>query len=183
MLLAVSGCVTWRAPQYAAYKGVHTLPDKQSVETIALKTAGKTGEELARVSVLPYSNLSKNKNFDYLSESLSEAVDAAMAGRFEYRRAVLQDIKSVAMRLAATDQRTAFLQELCRERSIDIVIAGFYKSADKNQLEIRTEIFDCQKGNNLGEVNALSRADSSLFTVSEDIAAKTIKAIAESQRR
>jgi|GEM_PF-6556880 len=180
--VVLSGCVTWRGPQLAVYKGTHQLSTApKKVETITLK-ASEGDNGLAKVIVLPFTNLSKNASYDYLSESLSGAIDAGMASRFEYKRKVTVEEKAFLIRLKSADNRRQMVESFAKDNDIDIVISGFYSSAEGNMLNIQTEVFERGKPENLAEIREKSKADSSLFTVSDTIAQKTVESIVRVRR-
>ncbi|MFO1524939.1 MAG: hypothetical protein U1F16_03080 [Turneriella sp.] len=184
LLLIVSAsmsCVTWRAPKTALYKGIHQLPTMQKQETIALKASDKD-DGLARVIVIPFTNQTKSNSYDYLSESLSSAIDAGMASRFEYKRKVVAEQKEFIMRLQFASDRRVLITEFAKQYEIDIVISGYYANAGAGKLSIQTEVFESGKTQNLAEFSELSKADSSLFTVSDQIAKKTVEAIVQARR-
>lgn len=181
-IVFLSNCVTWRGPRLAVYKGTHQLPTApKKVETITLKaTEGDSG--LAKVIVLPFTNLSKNASYDYLSESLSGTIDAGMASRFEYKRKVTVEEKAFLIRLKSADNRRQMIDAFAKDNDIDIVISGFYTGAEGNFLNIQTEVFEKGKTENLAEIKEKSKADSSLFTVSDTIAQKTVESIVRARR-
>jgi TolB-like protein len=177
----ISGCVTWRGPRQTVFRGTHRLPTKQAPEAISLKShAGNKG--LARVLVLPFSNLTRNQNYDYLAESLSSAIDAGMASRFEYKRAVIDTQKEFVMRLNQSEDRKRLIEEFSKQYEVDIVISGFYTAHDSQKLLIQTEIYELQSVGNLAVFTEQSKTDSSLFTVSDTIAGRTVEAIVRAKR-
>lgn len=180
-LILPLSCVTWRAPKVTAYRGTHGLPAAQKRETIALKASEKD-EGLARVIVLPFSNQTKSNSYDYLSESLSSSIDAGMASQFEYKRMVIAEQKEFVMRLQHASDRRSVISDFARQHSIDIVISGYYGNAEAGKLNIQTEVFESGKPQNLAEFAEMSKADSSLFTVSDLIAKKTVDAIVKARR-
>lgn len=181
ILFLAESCVTWRAPRSALYKGIHQLPSSQNAEAIALK-ASDSNDGLARVVVLPFTNQTKSKSYDYLAESLSSAIDAGMASRFEYKRAVIDTQKEFVMRLHATENRRQLIEEFSKQHNLDIVIAGYFASQGSRQILIQTEIYDKKSANNFAEFGEQSKIDSSLFTVSDAIAQRTVDAILRANR-
>lgn len=180
-MMAFSGCVTWRGPRQAAYKGTHRLPTEQAPEAITLKSAAGNSS-LARVLVLPFSNQTRNQNYDYLAESLSSAIDAGMATRFEYKRAVIDTQKEFVMRLKNSENRKKLIEEFSKQHDLDIVISGFYTVHNSQKLLIQTEIYELQSAGNLAEFSEQSKTDSSLFTVSDMIAQRTVETIVRAKR-
>jgi len=63
-----------------------TNPDRDKKIDKGAATTATTKEELARVVILPFMDRTNSKNFQYMSESLSEAIHRSMLKNFSYNK-------------------------------------------------------------------------------------------------
>jgi hypothetical protein len=165
--------------------------------------ADKKLPELARVAIVPMQDRTGSKNFGYLSESLSDAINSSMQKNFLYTQIDSSEIKqavfdleqaALVMEKEANEQKNFFsdlfqpklkpksaeriqlekIQKLAKKLNADIVIYGNYIFDEKgNEMIISTSFY-------FGLVNAIrpisdmrNAVDNTIFAATDKVA-KTI---------
>ena len=111
--------------------------ERGSVEADAAKP------DLARVSIVRYGDQTATKNFGYMPDSLTEAIDKSLQVRFEYRREEPEktDAAMALFRKKNADLNAETAADFCRKNKTDILIYGeFSFDALTNEIVVKTSI-------------------------------------------
>jgi len=99
--------------------------------------------ELARVAIVRYEDKTESKNFGYMPDSLTEAIDKSLQRRFEYQR---ENPKKTAATIAEFKKKHPEIDaddavDFCRMHKTDILILGKFEfDVQKNEIVVRTSI-------------------------------------------
>ena len=134
-------------------------------------------DDLARVAIVEYVDETGTSSFQYLSTSLTEAVDTSMRKRFEYRRIEPSRVGSArAKNKKRVSKEEA--EKLAAKLDADILVSGNYSlNATKTRVKIYTNIF-LREGAawvNIPEVS--NKVDSTIFNATEKVSARTVQEI------
>lgn len=170
----------------ADYKKLMALFACLSISAVQLFAADKT-KSLARVAILTYEDDTGTKNFGYMPNSLTEAIDKSLQQKFEYVRedpaksdAARRKIKSTGI-LNATEAA-----QYCARNDVQILVLGQFKyDAAKKQIVVDTYISLGSKENYRALPERRNPTDASIFgladKVADDIVAEMTK-IAKEQK-
>jgi len=91
------------------------------------KITAETRKDLARVAILTFTDETETKNYDYLPQSLTDAIDKSLQNKFEYLR---EDPVESAIKRAAFSEERAFTPEqataFARTNNFDFVVYGSF---------------------------------------------------------
>jgi TolB-like protein len=125
------------------------------------------------VAVLPFSNTSGEKHYDYLNESIPEAIITSVAElkRFKIveRHAVKGLLEDRKLEVAGLTDTAA--QEVSKLLKADIYILGSFMALE-NEIRINARIFDVHNGEVLGAANVQGGVDSKIFDLLDELADK-----------
>jgi hypothetical protein len=145
------------------------------------KTVEKPAESnLAEVVILSFENKTGSKNYDWMKSSLSDAIYESMKQNFEFKRLFSNEVeKGWAIELLLNPLAgSKEMGEVAARSSADIIIFGKYTyDKKKKMITISTEIFHSSRKKITGKINILTKIDTSLFRVVDDVAVKCIKHI------
>ena len=99
--------------------------------------------DLARVSIVRYADVTQTKNFGYMPDSLTEAIDKSLQIRFEYRREEPEktDAAMALFRKKNPQLNAETAADFCRKNKTDILIYGdFSFDALTNEIVVKTSI-------------------------------------------
>ncbi|MFO1472793.1 MAG: hypothetical protein U1F27_17375 [Turneriella sp.] len=99
--------------------------------------------DLARVSIVRYADVTGTKNFGYMPDSLTEAIDKSLQIRFEYRREEPEktDAAMALFRKKNPQLNAETAADFCRKHNTDILIYGeFSFDALTNEIVVKTSI-------------------------------------------
>ena len=162
---------------------------KKGAETPAAE-AKAASPEAARVAILLYQDKTGTKNFEYMPDSLKEAITASMHQKFEFAEVDTAKVDPVAAQIRAKNKGQIGAKEaaeICRKADVDILIYGdFTYNKDAEEIEIHTNI-------SLGSTDKFrllpaveNRVDSTIFQaadkVATDIVAEITKVALEQQQ-
>lgn len=132
---------------YAAYSTLPLQAAKKARGQIAdERGAVQTNQlsaDLARVSIVRYGDMTGTKNFGYMPDSLTEAIDKSLQVRFEYRREEPEKTEAAihAFRKKNPELTADTAATFCRRNGTDILIFGdFSFDAMTNEIIVRTSI-------------------------------------------
>lgn len=122
---------------YAAPRKNKAANERGNVESQADKP------DLARVSIVRYADVTQTKNFGYMPDSLTEAIDKSLQIRFEYRREEPEktDAAMALFRKKNPQLNAETAADFCRKNKTDILIYGdFSFDALTNEIVVKTSI-------------------------------------------
>ncbi len=134
--------------------------------------AAKNAKSLARVAILTYDDETRTKNFGYMPNSLTEAIDKSLQQKFEYVRedpgkseAARRKIKSAGI----LNAREA--AEYCVKNDVQILVLGqFTYDAAKKQIAVNTYISLGSKENYRALPERRNPTDASIFSLADKVA-------------
>ena len=187
VLIIFIGCANVRGPKYSVYKGGHKLPGvERNTMALLITNDEEAGEKdtpvakLANVMLVSFNNLTKTKNYDWLSASIAEAVDLSMVNKFDYKKVnPLSMFEAVTnLQTNSEEERLNEVKKLAQKNSADIIISGTYVLNEKKDgIVISAYIYYNHKKTNIGLVKENSALDSSLFMVTDTISEKIVQTI------
>jgi TolB-like protein len=130
-------------------------------------------EESKAVAVLPFNNTNNAETYDYLNESIPEAVITSIAGlkRFKLidRDAIRGAMEKKKLQSLGLTEKAA--KEITKILSADIYITGSFM-AMKNDIQINARIFNSDTGEIIGAAKVKGKLDSTLFDTIDQLATK-----------
>lgn len=144
---------------------------------------------LQRVMILDFKNLDKNPDYNYLEDSISEAVRNNLKAKFDFREMPHEDWQKLANKnlfLWPDDNYTrSFGLNLGAVARQDVVIGGYYQAIIEKKARrgfhagsyvIRAHVFvlDVGKKSVVSEFDMIMKTDASLFTKVEELAARVV---------
>lgn len=158
----------------SSYRGDHTGPARKIkylavyLITMMAITSGLSGDGMKKVLVLPFVNAEKNKNVEYLRDSLTEAVRSKLKKRFAFRSPPEREWQETAENnyLFPDDFATRSVAlNLGLLAMQDVVISGEYRVRGDDKLEIRTgvKIIDISRKKVIAEFEETGPADNRIF--------------------
>lgn len=149
-----------------------------------------TNSEAARVAIIRYEDKTGTKNFDYMPNSLKEAIADSMHKKFEFIEVESEKVAPFVSQVKAKNKGKIGAKEaaeICRLADVDILIYGdFTFNKEDEEIEIHTNI-------SLGSTDKFrllpaveNRVDSTIFQaadkVATDIVAEITKVALEQQQ-
>lgn len=98
---------------------------------------------LARVAIVRYEDKTGSKNFEYMPDSLTDAIDKSLQRRFEYQR---ENPQKTAAAISAFKRKHPEIDaddavDFCRMHKTDILILGRFEfDAARNEIVVKTSI-------------------------------------------
>lgn len=144
-------------------------------------------EKLKKVLILDFKNLDKNPNYQYLEDSVTEAIRTNLKAKFDFKEMPKADWQSIAQKnyflWPEENFNRGFALNLGLLARQDIAVGGYYQAviADKGKhrgsFVIKAHVFvlDIGKKKIVTEFDMEMPADASLFTAVEDLAARVVK--------
>lgn len=132
----------------------------------AVKTEGPR-----TVAVLPFTNTSGSKNFNYLNESIPEAIITSIAKLKRFQIVERQTIKALLneTKLEATGLTETGAREVSKQLKADIYIIGSFLALE-NQIQINARIFSAGDGRVLGAAKNQGPVSSKIFQQLDELA-------------
>lgn len=121
----------------AAPRKKNSANERGNVETNTEKP------DLARVSIVRYEDITGTKNFGYMPDSLTEAIDKSLQKRFEYLREEPEktDAAIVLFRKKNPQLNADSAADFCKKNNTDILIFGDFAFDNlTNEIVVRTSI-------------------------------------------
>lgn len=142
---------------------------------------GKDAEsDLARVGIARFANADKNVNYEWVEESLPDAISTSMREKFEF---IAQDSAHVNSAFQTYFQSgksfsTATAVQIAAASQSDILIIGdFSIDNEKSEIVMRASIFNATAGQFIGKVEEKSQVSNRIFTEIDKMAASIVAEI------
>ncbi len=141
-----------------------------------------SAQQLKKVAVLELVNLDKNANVDYLTGSMTEAMQEKLSGKFSYQKADKRELARIAEENYlykddfATKSVALNLGLLAKQ---DVVIAGGFsvrKAGKGEELLTTIRIYDIPNKKVVAEIREKSPIDSTIFESVDKITDKIVDA-------
>lgn len=148
----------------------------------ATEHSRRTTPELAHVSIVRYEDKTLGKNFGYMPDSLTEAIDKSLRQRFEYIR---EDPQRTAVTIAEFRKKHGRLDadgaiDFCRLNKSDILIFGSFEfDAQKNEIIVHTSISMGVQVNFRDLAVRRNAVDASIFGLADLVADDIVKTLIE----
>ncbi|GAB4433922.1 MAG: hypothetical protein OHK0011_17040 [Turneriella sp.] len=139
-------------------------------------------QQLKKVAVLELVNLDKNANVEYLSGSMTDAMEEKLSGKFSYQKADKRELTRVAEEnyLYKDDYATKSVAlNLGLLAKQDVVIAGGFsvrKSGKGEELLTTIRIYDIPNKNVVAEIREKNPVDSTIFESVDKITTRIVDA-------
>jgi hypothetical protein len=139
-------------------------------------------QQLKKVAVLQLVNLDKNPNVEYLSGSMTEAMEEKLSGKFSYQKADKRELARVAEDnyLYKDDYATRSVAlNLGLLAKQDVVIAGGFSvrsSGNGEELLTTIRIYDIPKKKVVAEIREKTPVDSTIFESVDKITTRIVDA-------
>lgn len=147
-----------------------------------VKKAIKTRHEKARVAFIRFENttVKDKENYNWLEESLPEAMDAAMQTQFIYQSADRQKTQEMFDAIAKGNQAVdARFLALCEKAELDYAIGGTYAFDERTKkIKINAVLYHGEKRTPIGTLSASSAVDASIFGELAKVADQVVKTLA-----
>lgn len=151
--------------------------DKAASEAEKKKT-----ESLARVVIVQYEDLTKTKNFGYMPDSLTEAIDKSLQLKFEYLRedpekteAAVASFQKLKGRLGQVN-----IVEFCKINKSEIVILGsFVFDKEAKELVVTTFISLCRADGFRTLPERRNPVDASIFKLADKVADDIVRELTQ----
>lgn len=149
---------------------------------LPLHAKGAAPTQLKKVAVLELVNLDKNPNVEYLSGSMTEAMEEKLKGKFAFQKANKKELNQVAEDNFlfkddfATKSVALNLGLLAKQ---DVIIAGGFsvrKSGAGEELTTTVRIYDIPNKKVVAEIKEKSPLDSTIFESVDRITNKVVDA-------
>lgn len=149
---------------------------------LPLHAKGAAPTQLKKVAVLELVNLDKNPNVEYLSGSMTEAMEEKLKGKFAFQKANKKELNQVAEDNFlfkddfATKSVALNLGLLAKQ---DVIIAGGFsvrKSGAGEELTTTVRIYDIPNKKIVAEIKEKSPLDSTIFESVDRITNKVVDA-------
>jgi len=146
----------------------------------------RTGEEkgLVSVAIVKLVNVSKQANYDYLSESLTDATQSSMDKKFVYFHIPADQVTDLYAETAEQggNPSESSMRSLALKIDADLVIFGYYKtSAEKkgDSAEIVFNVLRTDKGTTIAKISRTAAISAKIFNDIESIATTVVAKIAD----
>lgn len=141
-------------------------------------------KSLVRVAIVKLVNVSKQPNYDYLSESLTDATQTSMGKKFVYYQFPAEKTVDLLAEVEKNPETAASsrLRSQALQIDADLLIYGFFTTVPGKKgegLEITIKVFRTDKGINIASLKRNAVISSKIFTEIESIAAGVVAQIAE----
>lgn len=135
-----------------------------------------------RVLIIPFDNVQNNKNFDWMSESISDNMRAEMekVKRFDVMDVTL--LKRVTANIDYTNLTAEDATQLARTLNCEAALIGRYfiaRRAGKERIIIQTEGVDTISGKSVFTSSLTADAGGNLFTQVENLAGSAVAELGE----
>ena len=137
----------------------------------------KKEKNFANVAILNFANNTGSVEFEWLHNSLGDAVYESMKETFEFNRTdfiLVENTVKKRLKLGK-EPSSSDIAYLAEQTKSDIVIFGEYNfDKKKNKIMIKTKIFHVSRREVTGIIKIESNADSTLFKVVDQVSDKII---------
>jgi len=140
----------------------------------------KKKDELARVAILNFINISKDTKYAWVVKSLPDAINKAMFEHFEFIRTTPQKAQDVADRVRGKSARYSKknIERIAIRSKSEIVIYGeFYYDKKAAKIDVVARIYHLEGHKLIGKVHLKSEIDKRLFAQIDVIAQQIVKHI------
>ena len=145
------------------------------------KAAKASSQELAKVAILSYDDKTGTKNFAYMSESLSDAVNRSLKKNFQYRRIGAGKVKLAQNKANLTMTNAKELKKIeaiAKSTKADIIVFGEYVFDSKaKELVITTKVYLAGANNIRTLPKTRNAVDSTIFRATAIVAATLVTEI------
>jgi len=141
-------------------------------------------KSLVSVAIVKLVNVSKQANYDYLSESLTDATQSSMDKKFVYFRIPADQVTDLYAEAAEQggNPSESSMRSLALKIDADLVIFGYYKtSAEKkgDSAEIVFNVLRTDKGTTIAKISRTAAISAKIFNDIESIATTVVAKIAD----
>ena len=147
---------------------------------VILNNTNIHSEEIAKVAIMPFSDQTNSENFQYMIESLPEAIDRTMEKIFEYKKIGMD--KTIPIQKEYEKDFVMFdssrTSNSCKRLDADILIFGHFNFDEAtNNIIINTAVF-LELSQRMIQIEPLKNpVDNTLFSATEKVATNIIKEI------
>ena len=150
------------------------LQEDESKKVIRLtEVRDEKKKETAKVVFLPFANKNNNKDYQWLSESLADAIDAAMQKQFEYIRA---KNASPASENKSTVCDVEMMEQIKSRREASMLICGSFLVSD-GSLQLQSVVFEFSKGKQIGKAEENTKVTGEMFSATSRLAKSIVRQI------
>lgn len=132
---------------------------------------------LAKVLITDFYNKSQNPNHDYLVSSLTSAIESAMAERFSYKKFESFTPEQMRQILLSDKNLNERLQLAARENPADIIIFGWFETAEKNKIVIKSVAYIPENEEIISQFEKVVKVDPQIFETINVISQSTVAGI------
>jgi hypothetical protein len=151
--------------------------------TIDIFTQGKKTTRKARVAIIKFLNNTKSNNYDWLSESLPDAVDASMKKTFIYVRPNKKGLQNLAANLLGNIEdlwSEDSLKNYINQAKVDYVIYGsFILNKKTGKIKVYSGVYYGKDNKIIRKVKSEIPTNTTLFAKVNDVASEFVKSIRE----
>ncbi len=144
------------------------------------QNVGGQTEQLARVGILRFTDLTGTKNFGYMPNSLADAIDTSLQRKFEYNRVDPKKLEEIAAKQRASPNSFTFaeVKATAKASQSDLLIFGYFTfDKQKNEIFIQTDIY-VEAANKVINLPAVrNTVDDSIFTAVDRVAQNIVEAM------
>jgi len=137
-------------------------------------------QHLARVSLLPYSDMTESKDFDWMPDSLAAAIDSSMHEKFEYEKVAQKFLEKESGKLIVKHMiiPLANIKKIVKQTKSDIIVYGhFTYDKQKKVVKIYTGIYLSYASKNISLAPITNKVDNTIFKATDRVAGDIVEKI------
>lgn len=139
-------------------------------------------ESLARVAIVQYEDLTKTKNFGYMPDSLTEAIDKSLQLKFEYLREDPEKTEAAVANFQKLKGKLgqANIVEFCKVNKSEIITLGsFVFDKEAKELVVTTSISLCRADGFRTLPERRNPVDASIFKLADKVADDIVRELTQ----
>jgi len=147
---------------------------------LAAEKPASPQDDLARVGIANFTNLNSNADYEWVEQSLPDAINTSMHARFEFVRQDENKVNAAVSqaREVPGQSKGQTAQQIAMQSQSDILIFGeFTVDAEKSELVMKARVYNATGRRFIGEIEETSEINNRVFKRIDDMAAGIVSII------